>query len=207
VLPACSRPSQERQRNPCNRVRTFRTLGGRKKPAQGGLVALLRRCTGESGRQDLNLRPPGPQPGALPDCATPRGRPMITGAAWAISAVLAAPRREEAESLRSGRAGDGNRTRPRSLEGSCATTTLRPRGYAQDGTRACTSPVRTHPQAPTRARTRPVRTHLTNEPRQHARRAAPIRPPAGAPRWAPRPRGPGRSAATGRSSCQASRRW
>jgi hypothetical protein len=29
----------------------------------------------------LNLRPPGPQPGALPDCATPRGRPMITAAA------------------------------------------------------------------------------------------------------------------------------
>ncbi len=26
----------------------------------------------KSGRQDLNLRPPGPQPGALPDCATPR---------------------------------------------------------------------------------------------------------------------------------------
>src|SRR6185437_11745352 len=26
----------------------------------------------QSGRQDLNLRPPGPQPGALPDCATPR---------------------------------------------------------------------------------------------------------------------------------------
>src|SRR5437763_15700722 len=35
----------------------------------------------QSGRQDLNLRPPGPQPGALPDCATPRGGPMIeTGA-------------------------------------------------------------------------------------------------------------------------------
>src|SRR5688500_9196255 len=31
-----------------------------------------------SGRQDLNLRPPGPQPGALPDCATPRGsRPSL----------------------------------------------------------------------------------------------------------------------------------
>ncbi len=29
--------------------------------------------SGVSGRQDLNLRPPGPQPGALPDCATPRG--------------------------------------------------------------------------------------------------------------------------------------
>ena len=52
----------------------------------------------ESGRQDLNLRPPGPQPGALPDCATPRGL----------------------------QAGDGNRTRPRSLEGFCAATTLRP---------------------------------------------------------------------------------
>jgi hypothetical protein len=30
-----------------------------------------------SGRQDLNLRPPGPQPGALPDCATPRGRGRV----------------------------------------------------------------------------------------------------------------------------------
>ena len=26
----------------------------------------------ESGREDLNLRPPGPEPGALPGCATPR---------------------------------------------------------------------------------------------------------------------------------------
>src|SRR5690349_21007333 len=62
-----------------------------------------RRCRDfrESGRQDLNLRPPGPQPGALPDCATPRGALNL-------------------------RAGDGNRTRPKSLEGSCATTTLRP---------------------------------------------------------------------------------
>jgi hypothetical protein len=33
-----------------------------------------------SGRQDLNLRPPGPQPGALPDCATPRGQAIITAA-------------------------------------------------------------------------------------------------------------------------------
>jgi hypothetical protein len=30
-----------------------------------------------SGRQDLNLRPPGPQPGALPDCATPRGGSIL----------------------------------------------------------------------------------------------------------------------------------
>jgi hypothetical protein len=34
----------------------------------------------ESGRQDLNLRPPGPQPGALPDCATPRASPRFYGA-------------------------------------------------------------------------------------------------------------------------------
>jgi hypothetical protein len=26
-----------------------------------------------SGREDLNLRPPAPKAGALPDCATPRG--------------------------------------------------------------------------------------------------------------------------------------
>src|SRR4029077_4661067 len=70
-----------------------------------------------SGRQDLNLRPPGPQPGALPDCATPRG--------W--------------------QAGDGNRTRPRSLEGFCATTTLRPRAErpsyrrSSTGTSPCSS--------------------------------------------------------------------
>ena len=30
-----------------------------------------------SGRQDLNLRPPGPQPGALPDCATPRDASIL----------------------------------------------------------------------------------------------------------------------------------
>jgi hypothetical protein len=53
-----------------------------------------------SGRQDSNLRPPGPQPGALPDCATPRGR----------------------------QAGDRNRTGSKSLEGFCATKTLRPQG-------------------------------------------------------------------------------
>jgi hypothetical protein len=36
------------------------------------MLALIRRQKAASGRQDLNLRPPGPQPGALPDCATPR---------------------------------------------------------------------------------------------------------------------------------------
>src|SRR5437867_2894288 len=29
----------------------------------------------ESGRRDSNPRPPGPKPGALPDCATPRYEP------------------------------------------------------------------------------------------------------------------------------------
>jgi hypothetical protein len=36
------------------------------------LVPGCSRTMNVSGRQDLNLRPPGPQPGALPDCATPR---------------------------------------------------------------------------------------------------------------------------------------
>ena len=35
-------------------------------------IKLICSCFHRSGRQDLNLRPPGPQPGALPDCATPR---------------------------------------------------------------------------------------------------------------------------------------
>src|SRR5271168_2605649 len=92
-----------------------------------------------SGRQDLNLRPPGPQPGALPDCATPRGK----------------------------QAGDGNRTRPRSLEGFCATTTLRPHDQG-----LASSPL-ILPAPPRRAADSP---------------AADLDPPArltGAPRWAP----------------------
>ena len=39
-----------------------------------------------SGRQDLNLRPPGPQPGALPDCATPRSDKRATGIEPALEA-------------------------------------------------------------------------------------------------------------------------
>ena len=35
-------------------------------------VARVGRKEEKSGREDLNLRPPGPQPGALPGCATPR---------------------------------------------------------------------------------------------------------------------------------------
>ena len=31
----------------------------------------------QSGREDSNLRPPGPKPGALPDCATPRNFPEL----------------------------------------------------------------------------------------------------------------------------------
>jgi hypothetical protein len=73
------------------RCRDYRFGPQKSVPLQGFCV---------SGRQDLNLRPPGPQPGALPDCATPRGACV--------------------------EAGDGNRTRPRSLEGFCAATTLRP---------------------------------------------------------------------------------
>jgi Phage integrase family len=36
-----------------------------------------------SGRPDLNRRPPVPQTGALPDCATPRERPQSSTRSWA----------------------------------------------------------------------------------------------------------------------------
>ena len=49
----------------------------------------------------MNLRPPGPQPGALPDCATPRGLPMITAA----EAAGQAPRRPFETGEQSGRRG------------------------------------------------------------------------------------------------------
>jgi hypothetical protein len=59
-----------------------RTRANSVPPAQqfSGVFARARCCSrfsNQSGRQDLNLRPPGPQPGALPDCATPRGRSIL----------------------------------------------------------------------------------------------------------------------------------
>ena len=36
------------------------------------MIAKRARSEEWSGREDSNLRPPGPEPGALPDCATPR---------------------------------------------------------------------------------------------------------------------------------------
>jgi hypothetical protein len=48
-------------------------------PAKAGISGGFRPCSlafavsNLSGRLDSNQRPPGPQPGALPDCATPRG--------------------------------------------------------------------------------------------------------------------------------------
>jgi hypothetical protein len=48
-----------------------------------------------SGRQDLNLRPPGPQPGALPDCATPRGAHRFYGQSpRGTSPTRSGPRRQ-----------------------------------------------------------------------------------------------------------------
>ncbi len=46
-----------------------RTAGGTLVPL--GEVPACQRVA-ESGRRDSNPRPPGPKPGALPDCATPR---------------------------------------------------------------------------------------------------------------------------------------
>ncbi len=45
-----------------------------------------------SGRQDLNLRPPGPQPGALPDCATPRDRLILRPTSERATGVEPVPR-------------------------------------------------------------------------------------------------------------------
>jgi hypothetical protein len=62
----------ERRSRRCVPVRGF-SLQLREKPRLRCELVLPRSHRAfESGRQDLNLRPPGPQPGALPDCATPR---------------------------------------------------------------------------------------------------------------------------------------
>src|SRR5215217_8180154 len=57
----------------------YNPISGPESPQERGILlppeacgVLVRTLGPESGRQDLNLRPPGPQPGALPDCATPR---------------------------------------------------------------------------------------------------------------------------------------
>jgi hypothetical protein len=50
-----------------------------------------------SGRQDLNLRPPGPQPGALPDCATPRGSPVESTTRFRTAASFDLSNRNERE--------------------------------------------------------------------------------------------------------------
>jgi hypothetical protein len=54
---------------------------GRATPAPEPGAGVVRPSGKWSGRQDLNLRPPGPQPGALPDCATPRGLHRFYGSA------------------------------------------------------------------------------------------------------------------------------
>jgi hypothetical protein len=115
---------------------------GRNRRVCGGFV--------RSGRLDLNQRPFGPQPNALPDCATPRGAeftkprsarrpgdprgPAFVAAPRGIQQrpdrVARPPRGARVgRSTRSQRlkAGDGNRTRTKSLEGSCAAVTPRPR--------------------------------------------------------------------------------
>src|SRR5579862_6218757 len=43
-------------------------------PPSGGRDPYVNYRNKWSGREDLNLRPPGPEPGALPGCATPRPR-------------------------------------------------------------------------------------------------------------------------------------
>ena len=60
-----------------------------------------------SGREDSNLRPPGPEPGALPDCATPRtsgGKSQLSEAQDAIApGVPLEPRRLPGRLIQSSR--------------------------------------------------------------------------------------------------------
>ena len=67
---ASKRPSRRRQPRACHARENGRPRWSCQRSRR--LVVISLRAF-ESGRQDLNLRPPGPQPGALPDCATPRG--------------------------------------------------------------------------------------------------------------------------------------
>src|SRR5688500_16282834 len=61
-------------------------------PAGVGLRA-TRSVENWSGRQDLNLRPPDPQSGALPGCATPRREPRL-------SQICATPSRSQPRAQR-----------------------------------------------------------------------------------------------------------
>ncbi len=48
-----------------------------------GLPSEARKGVGWSGRQDSNLRPSGPKPDALPDCATPRH--LVASDRWSVA--------------------------------------------------------------------------------------------------------------------------
>ena len=67
-----------------------------------------------SGREDLNLRPPAPKAGALPDCATPR---EITLAPRARNYVAGAPRSQRRRPPESPGRGPVQATGPSSLPG------------------------------------------------------------------------------------------
>jgi hypothetical protein len=86
---ALTRPhiSRSSQRHECA-ARRFRPSP--RPLAAGRQKVLFSRFFLVSGRQDLNLRPPGPQPGALPDCATPRGHCYASERATGVEPVLRA---------------------------------------------------------------------------------------------------------------------
>jgi hypothetical protein len=65
-----------------------------------------------SGRQDLNLRPPGPQPGALPDCATPRDASILRSLAASAVRLLCEHMFVPRESQQTRRCGRCSQSKP-----------------------------------------------------------------------------------------------
>ena len=112
----------------------------------------------ESGRQDLNLRPPGPQPGALPDCATPRGRAKrATGIEPALEAWKASVQPQHFARTPAGRI-------PRGRGGGCGPGAIPCRGH--DAARRL---INADPERRRRAARAPARASgRQRQPAQHA---------------------------------------
>ena len=47
--------------------------------------ALILKGNDWSGQEDSNLRPPGPKPGALPDCAMPRANAILASLSYYVN--------------------------------------------------------------------------------------------------------------------------
>jgi hypothetical protein len=177
-------------------------------------VPACARTTNVSGRQDSNLRPPGPQPGALPDCATPRGAPRFYGHRQRRLVRSDWHACEQCSWMEI-------RSRTADADAADSTKPLRPlRGAARQARRRLCklSPTPHRPQGRLRARggsstvePRPskamMRVQFPSAASTSRAQACLRLRPTSAPPPAPRPaRRPAPAAATARTSCRARRR-